>query len=157
MNRRELIGSGAALLVTAAAAKAIGAPAPAKDPHAGHGETKAGEMKGGAMNHGAASPLSDAAAQCIKSGEACLQHCLDMFTMGDTTMAGCAKAVSDMLATAKALFSLQLAGSKHAKAAAKLAADAAKDCEAECKKFTHAPCKACAECCNKLIAEAAKI
>ena len=101
-------------------------------------------------------PLSDAAATCIKNGEACLQHCLDMYSMGDTTMAGCGKAVSDMLATTRALLTLQLAGSKHAKAAASLAAAAAKDCEAECKKYTHDVCKACADCCGKLVAEAAK-
>lgn len=153
MNRRDLIGSGAALLAAAAtfpslaSAATAAAPAPAaKDPHAGHA----------AMNHGAATPLSDAAAACIKNGEACLQHCLGMFAMGDSSMAGCGRAVSDMLATARALFTLQLAGSKHAKAAAALAAAAAKDCEAECKKYTHDVCKACADCCGKLIAEASK-
>ncbi len=148
MDRREFIGAGVALAgVTLAAKTASAGPAAAaaaKDPHAGH------------MMHGTASPLSDAAAACVTKGEACLQHCLGMYAMGDTTMAGCGKAVSDMLAAARALLALSLAGSKHTKIAAKLAADTAKDCEAECKKHTHDVCKACAECCAKLVAEAAK-
>lgn len=108
------------------------------------------------MNHGKATPLSDAAGVCVVKGEACLQHCLGMFAMGDASMAACGQAVSAMLATARAVMTLALAGSKHTKAAAQVAMAAAKDCEAECKKYSHEPCKACAECCAKFIAEAAK-
>ncbi len=152
MNRRDLlIGAGAftgtyALFGTLSnVLNAAPAAPPAKDPHAGH------------SMHGAANPLSEAAAACIKNGEACLQHCLAMYAAGDTSMGACGKTVSDMLAATRGLLSLSLGQSKHVKAFAKVAADIAKDCEAECKKHDHAVCKACAECCAKLIAEVGKL
>jgi len=71
MNRRELlIGTGAVLVAAAARAdKPKTAPAAASG-----------------------SSLTDAAADCIKKGEACLAHCMTMLGSGDTSMSGCARA-----------------------------------------------------------------
>jgi len=63
-----------------------------------------------------------------------------------------------MLAVAQALLTVANAASKHTKALAKVAADVSRDCEAECKKHAdkHEVCKACMDCCTRLIAETAK-
>lgn len=119
-------------------------PATTENPHAHHA------MGGDA--------IQAAAAECVQRGEACLAHCIALLSDGKTEMAGCAKSVSDMLAATRALLSMAAAGSKHLKAQAKVASDAAKDCEAECKKHgEHAVCKACGECCARLVAEVAKL
>jgi len=146
MNRREiLVGAGAVLAAAAAHAQQKKAPPPAKpaDPHAGH--------------HGGASPLVDAAADCVKKGRVCLSHCLTLLGSGDTSVAGCAKSVNDMVALAEALVAVGGAGSKHTAALAKLTADVSRECEAECKKHAdkHEVCKACMECCQRLVAAAA--
>jgi Cys-rich four helix bundle protein (predicted Tat secretion target) len=135
MTRREVLGAAAAAAVVSAVAR-----------------------DASAHDHGAPSSLADAAAMCMKTGEACLQHCIDMLASGDTSMAECAKSVRDMLALSTATYKLALSGSKQLKATAKIMAEAAKDCEAQCKKHADKMpvCKACMECCQKLSAEAAK-
>jgi Cys-rich four helix bundle protein (predicted Tat secretion target) len=131
MNRREvLVGAGA--LALAAVAKA--AP---KDKSA---ET---QKRGSGMQ-----PLIDASADCLKKGEACESHCFTMLGGGDASMAACAMAVRDMLASARAVMTLASAGSKHTRAVAKARADICKDCEVECRKHAqHPPCHDCAEAC----------
>ena len=131
MNRRELL-VGAGALALAATAHA----APPKDKPA----------EGGGA-------LGDAAVDCQKKAEACLTHCLNMFAAGDTSMAACAAAVRETIATSAALATLAAAGSKHAKALAKVCADVCKDCEAECRKHqAKMPvCRECADACAKMI------
>ncbi len=144
MNRRELlIGTGAVLVASAARGDK---PKPATAPPGAH------------EHHTMASPLTDAAVDCVKKGQACLAHCLTLLGSGDTSLTACAKAVTDMVAVAQALLTVSTAGSKHTKALAKVAGDVSRDCEAECKKHAdkHDACKACMECCSKLIAETAK-
>src|SRR5689334_16706028 len=105
MNRRELlVGAGAVALAAAA--------------HAAPGTNKPAE--GG-------NALADAAWDCQKKAEACLTHCLSMFAAGDTSMAACAAAVRETLATSGALATLAAAGSKHVKALAKVCVDVCKD------------------------------
>lgn len=141
MKRRDvLVGAGA--LALAAVAKA--APPKTAEPH----------------HHDAANqPLVDAAADCMKKGEACEQHCLTLLGGGDTTMAGCAIAVRDMLASVRGLFSLAASGSKHTRALAQVCAAICKDCEAECRKHAamHQPCKDCGDACARMQAEVAKL
>lgn len=144
MNRRELLtlagGVGAVMLAGNKVLAAGAAPTPAKPSEANQA-------------------LAAAAAACVNSGSACLQHCLSSLGTGDTMMAACSKAVADMLAQTRALVDLANAGSKHLKAAAKVASDIAKDCEAECRKHQamSAVCKKCGEDCSALIAASAKV
>jgi len=130
MDRRELlVGAGALAL----ASIARGAP-PAKA--------------------AAAPSLADAASECERKAEACLTHCLMMFGSGDTSMAACAAAVRETLATSHALATLAAANSKHAKELAQVCKAVCKDCEAECRKHeAKMPvCKECADACAKMIA-----
>jgi Cys-rich four helix bundle protein (predicted Tat secretion target) len=140
MKRREFI-AGAAVLAAASGVKA----APGDKPAAAHHDEAYGS-------------LATAAGDCVRRAQACLQHCLVMLGGGDTSLAGCATAVRDTIATGQALETLAAAGSKHAKAMSRVALDVAKACEAECKKHAqHPPCKACGEACSALIAEINKL
>jgi Cys-rich four helix bundle protein (predicted Tat secretion target) len=144
-SRRDLLAAGGAAAAMLAASPTLAAPKPPDAPHQHH--------------HAPAGPLAEAAAQCAKVGEQCLQHCLDAFAAGDLSMADCAKSVRDMKAIASAIYTLSVSGSKHVKAAAKVAAEVAKECEVQCRKHgeKHEVCKTCAECCAALIAESAKV
>lgn len=134
MERRDLFKAASALalgaLVTSARA----------DEHAHH------------HDHGSTRPYADvatAAGNCVQAGEVCLAHCLVLLGEGDKTMAGCAKAVNDMLALCAALQKLANQGSAATPRLAKLAGDLCADCEKECRKHEkeHAECKACADAC----------
>jgi len=95
----------------------------------------------------------DHAMDCIKKGEACNQHCIDLFKAGDTTVANCADSIQEMLASCTAMAKLAAYDSKHLKAMMKVCIGACEDCEAECKKHAdkHAECKACADSCADCI------
>jgi Cys-rich four helix bundle protein (predicted Tat secretion target) len=95
----------------------------------------------------------DASLDCVKAGQACAQHCIDMFKMKDTSMAECADSVQEMLATCNALSQLASYDSRHLKAFAKVCIDVCEDCKKECNKHAkkHAACKACAESCDDCI------
>ncbi len=145
MNRRELLslagGVGAVMLAGKQVLAAGAAAPPAAKPN------------------DANQALAAAAAACVNSGSACLQHCLSSLASGDTMMAACSRAVVDMLAQTRALVDLANAGSKHLKAAAKVASDIAKDCEADCRKHQamSPTCKKCGDDCAALIAACAKV
>jgi Cys-rich four helix bundle protein (predicted Tat secretion target) len=100
-------------------------------------------------------PLLDAAADCEKHAQLCLTHCMSMFAAGDTSMAACAAAVRETLATTPALSVLAAASSKHLKEMAKVCAAVCKDCEAECRKHQDkmTVCRDCADACSRMIAE----
>ena len=138
MDRRELLQSAVAFTFVAAATSAIAA-----DDHSHH-------------QHGAGAkyqPLIDATGACIAKGEVCLAHCLTLLGDGDKSMAGCAKAVNQMLALCSALQKLAAQNAPQAKALAKVALEGCTECEKECKKHAdkHAECKACAESCAECI------
>ena len=101
----------------------------------------------------------DTASTCIKSGEACLAHCLASFASGDTKMAACAKTVDVMLSTCATLQKLAAAGSAYLPEMAKLALAVCQDCEKECRKHEqeHAVCKTCAESCAACAEECKKL
>src|SRR5436305_3901453 len=46
---------------------------------------------------------TDAAFDCIKKGEACLSHCIDMIRAGDTSMKNCYGTLQNMMASCTAL------------------------------------------------------
>ena len=103
--------------------------------------------------------LAAAAAECVKVGEECLQHCLVLLADGDESLGDCAKSVQQMLAVCRAAGPLVHARSKRLGAFAKLCASVCADCETACRKHDshHAICRKCAEACVKTVAEAKKL
>jgi len=172
MQRREFVlGSPAVLATTACSgstdelppppAKSPGKattppPAPATgtnpttptDPHAGH----AGHADH-AGHHASDDATLAVAAECLKTGEVCVQHCFMLLGQGDTSMAACARSAYDMLAVTRALLALAAGPSEQLAAQARVALAVGERCEAECRKHEgkHAACKACAESCKAAI------
>ena len=142
MERREMLKT-----VLAAAVGAISTAALAAD-HDHH-------------NHGASSRnagLIAASADCLKTGEACLAHCIYLLGNGDKSMAACAQSVNELLASCTALMKLAGQDSKFVPAIAKVAAEICANCEKECRKHAdhHPECKACAESCAACVKECKK-
>jgi Cys-rich four helix bundle protein (predicted Tat secretion target) len=102
--------------------------------------------------------LLAAALECLKAGEACLDHCVRSLSTGDKSMAECAGTVRAMLPMCRALTDLTRLNSTHLKALAAVCAKVCRDCEAACKKHQnhHAECKACMESCQKCATECEK-
>jgi Cys-rich four helix bundle protein (predicted Tat secretion target) len=101
-------------------------------------------------NHSSGNPaLTAAAANCVVKGEACLQHCMDMLTSGDTSMSNCSKTVREMINFCQALSKAAAQNSKRLPQLAKIAMDACRECEEECRKHaqSHDVCKQCADSC----------
>ena len=98
-------------------------------------------------DHGEKS-LADSASNCVTKGELCLQHCMESLSSGSKTMAACAASVREMLIYCEALSKASARKSKHLKTIAKIALDACKECETQCRKHEKMDvCKACAEAC----------
>ena len=95
----------------------------------------------------------DTALDCVKNGQVCLDHCIDLFKQGDTSVADCADKVTEMLAMCTALSQMASYQSKHLAAFAKVCAAVCKDCKKACDKHAdkHQACKACAESCEDCI------
>ena len=110
-------------------------------------------------NHQANSSLVDAALDCVKSGEFCKDHCIQLVKDGNTSIADCLSAVNDMLPACSTLAKLAITDSKHLKEYAKVCMAICQDCEKACKvhKNKHAACKACMESCAHCIKECEKI
>lgn len=144
MDRREML-LGSIAMAGAAMAGSVRAATHEHDMHHHHEAPNAG--------------LAAAAADCVQKGEVCLSHCLMLLGEGDKEMAGCAKAVSQMLSICGALRQLVNQNSKHAARMAAIAMDACKQCEEECKKHAekHAECKACGESCAACYKECKKV
>ena len=130
-------------MAAAFAASALAAESGGHDHH-DHGGHE--HMHGDA---GKLQPLIQAAADCAQKGDQCLAHCLVLLGNGDKEMAACAKSVNQTIAICRALETLAGQGSKYAASLAKVALDACKECEDECRKHEkkHAECKACADAC----------
>ena len=141
LNRRNFMAQTAAFVAAAAASQvAFAGTTPENHSHASHEPNP----------HKA---LAAAAALCVNSGEACLQHCLDMLNTGNTSMSGCTKTLREMMIYCDALSKAAQQKSKHLKTLAKIALEACRDCETECKKHSdkHSVCKECAESCAECI------
>jgi Cys-rich four helix bundle protein (predicted Tat secretion target) len=102
--------------------------------------------------------LVDTASDCVKAGQACIAHCFESFSAGDTSLAACARLVDQMMSVCGTLEKLAAAGSASLPGLAKVALGVCEDCEKECRKHAdhHATCKACAESC-KACAEACRL
>ena len=93
--------------------------------------------------------LEEAASHCVATGNDCLRHCLGMYAMKDTSMAGCAEAAYQLVAACGALQTLAAVNSEHTGHFAKVVAMICKACQTECEKFPNvAECKACGESCK---------
>lgn len=113
-------------------------------------------------HHHASNPneaIVDAALDCLKTGQACLDHCILLFKKGDNSVAACADTVNEMLAMCTTLSKLASYQSRHLKAFAKVCMESCIDCEKECRKHEdkHAECKACADSCKNCIEQCKKL
>jgi Cys-rich four helix bundle protein (predicted Tat secretion target) len=139
MDRREFI----------AAAGTVAAAATASQAFAQTGEAP--------MHPPKYKALEEAASHCVATGNDCLRHCLGMYAMKDTSMAGCADAAYQLVVACGALQALAAVNSPHVGAVAKGVEQICKACQTECEKFPNvAECKACGESCKACAAECAK-
>lgn len=145
MERREMLKT---VLATAASAMSAVAMAANHDHHA-HGAPGVAQRNAG---------LIAASADCLKTGEACLAHCLYLLGNGDTSIAACAQSVNELLASCTALMKLAGQDSKFVPALAKVAGEICASCEKECRKHAdhHPECKACADSCAACVKECKK-
>jgi Cys-rich four helix bundle protein (predicted Tat secretion target) len=144
MNRREMLigtGAGLAALFTSNAF----AMKHAKDSKTGHGYGKKFEN------------LVDSGLNCLKKGEACIQHCLAHF--GDTSLAECAARVQEMMPVCATLAKLASYESKHLKDYLQFCIKVCNDCEKACRvhEATHKPCKECADACANCAKQCEKV
>jgi Cys-rich four helix bundle protein (predicted Tat secretion target) len=96
--------------------------------------------------------LAMSANHCVGHGDACLQHCVDMLSTGDTSMAACAKTVREMLTACRAVGEAAARGSKFLASYAKVALVACQECEQECRKHPQmGVCLDCADACAECI------
>ncbi|MFH0351808.1 MAG: Csp1 family four helix bundle copper storage protein [Chromatiales bacterium] len=104
------------------------------------------------------SGLMAAAETCMAKGHSCLNHCINTFKGGDTSLASCAVAVQETIAACNALAQLSASNSAHTKAFANACAAVCEDCEKECRKHAskHQSCADCAEACVGLVREVKK-
>lgn len=112
------------------------------------------------MNHGNPNEdVIDTTLHCVKSGQACLDHCIDLFKMGDTSVANCADKVTEMLAMCNAMSQMTSYQSKHLAKVAKVCAAVCKDCKKACDEHAdkHKACKDCSDSCEKCIKACEKI
>jgi Cys-rich four helix bundle protein (predicted Tat secretion target) len=152
MDRREMLKAAAGGMVLAAAGNSVFAAEGAKHP-AGHEHMH--DMGAAPKNKS----LINAAADSVRDGQACLQHCIVSLGQGDTDLARCAVVVNDMLAACVAVEQLANYNSPHLAKMAKVAMDICQDCEKECRKFAdkHDVCKASADSCLSCYNECKKI
>lgn len=112
------------------------------------------------MHHGNPnSDLVDISLDCVKSGQACLDHCIELFKMGDNSVANCADKVTEMLAMCTALSQMASYQSKHLAKFAKVCAAVCKDCKKACDEHAdkHKACKDCSDSCKDCIKACEKI
>lgn len=104
-------------------------------------------------------PLVRAAADCVRTGEACLDHCFTLLGRGDTEMAACARSVNELLAVCAALQRLATADSKFLAGYARVAGDICENCEKECRRHEkkHVQCRDCAEACAACVKECRRL
>src|SRR4029450_7449259 len=96
ITRRDLIiAGGGAVIAHAVVASAGDAPAAPTD-------------KGQA--------LTSAAVECVRTGEVCMQHCLDELAKGDKMLVDCAQMVNQMLAVCRAVGPIVDANGKYVRA-----------------------------------------
>jgi Cys-rich four helix bundle protein (predicted Tat secretion target) len=147
LSRREVLCLAATASATATLASGVTFAASSEhDHHAHHSK-----------NENVA--LIDSAFDCIKKGQLCMDHCMELFKAGDTSVADCADSVNEMLAMCTALTQMTAYRSSHLSALAKVCMDVCLDCEKKCREHEdkHAECKACADSCVTCADECEKL
>lgn len=145
MNRRDVLAGVGALAVAAKASAANPKAAPAT----GHEHHQNAAIPNAA--------LVAAAHECMATGDACKQHCIDRLAEGDQSMADCARSVEQMRAMVGALSQVAAQNGSRLKELAAACGKACRDCEAQCRKHEqHPPCKACGDACAKCATECEK-
>lgn len=117
IDRRELLLGTAGVVGLGALAAATGmgsiSEAVAAEEHR-HG---AGEHQHGRKHQA----MTDAMMDCVKKGNACIAHCLDLIKGGDTSIIDCLRSVQETTAFCSAHAYLSAADSRHLDAMCKLA------------------------------------
>jgi Cys-rich four helix bundle protein (predicted Tat secretion target) len=143
MDRREFFVAAAGIVAAAASASQAFA--------------QGGEMEE-SMHPPKYKALEVEAAKCVVTGNDCLRHCLGMYKMKDTSMAGCADTAFQLVAACDALAALAAVNSEHTGHLAKTVAMVCRDCQKECEKWPKvAECKTCGESCKACAAECDKV
>ncbi len=143
MNRRELLGTFAAVTATSlAATRALASTTVAE--HAHHDSAPVQTMAKDTYKS-----LRETASGCVSAGQVCLAHCIRVLSEGDKSMDQCAKAVNQMLALCGAIQNLAAQGSALTPALAKVALEGCRQCAEACEPHVdhHAECKACHQAC----------
>lgn len=151
MNRRNVIGASATVLASLATASAWAA---SKKTGSSHQHPASGaSTPEHCAEHGPASGVSQdllqALSRCIVASDVCLAHCIDLMSHGDTSMAACARRVTETRALCEAMLTLASQKSPLMPKLAVVAKEACKACEDECRKHAdhHLACKNCADAC----------
>lgn len=103
--------------------------------------------------------LIDAALDCVKHGDVCLNHCISLLSKGETSIKDCIRTVSVMLPMCTTLAKLAALEAVRLKEFAKVCIVVCEDCEKECKRHAdhHAICKNCMESCAACIKECKRV
>ena len=163
VSRRTAVALGGAALAGAAGLLASKTPARAgADPHAGHDHHHDHHGHGAHDAHGRDSQhqaLIDAALRCVSAGEACVPHCVDLVSKGDSSLAECLEHVLVMVPMCTAVSRAAGSDATRLKEIARLCGDICADCEVVCRKHAehHAVCKASADACADFVKESKKL
>jgi Cys-rich four helix bundle protein (predicted Tat secretion target) len=141
MNRREILAGAGVLSTALMSGVAFGADR---------------KSDGSAPTREQLKKIIDTSFDCLKTGEACGAHCVEMLSKGDTSMKTCYGTVQNMMAACSAMIKVGTVDSAKPETIKKLAgvcADLCKECAEACKVHSdhHAVCKACMDSCNKCI------
>jgi Cys-rich four helix bundle protein (predicted Tat secretion target) len=122
------------------------------------GEKMAHKPSPAALENAKNRELASTAAECLKVGSACRQHCVEALANGDESMAKCASTVAAMMPMCSALQELAIQGSPHLAEFARTCGKVCRDCEAACKVHAghHQICKECMEACQRCAAACEK-
>ena len=124
------------------------------------GLSMAGSVIGGESHkhHHAKNPnlsIVDTSLACMKTGQACLSHCMSEFKQGNNKMADCASTVQEMLAMCSVMSQMVGFESTHVKKVASACIDVCDSCIKECDKHAtdHESCKVCRDACKDCVKE----
>jgi Cys-rich four helix bundle protein (predicted Tat secretion target) len=99
----------------------------------------------------------NAASACANNAELCVTHCEELLGQGDKSLAACVAHAREVSVLCGALRSLAAQNAPSLPRLAKIAADACKGCEVECRKHEkHQACKDCADACGACSTECMK-